>query len=124
MAALDAFLNSEAGKLLAAMLVVAFADFVTGTFAALRDGTFALDALAAWLRKHIAGRVGPIGALLVLGYFGNELVGQVFMGGALVAAGAYVAETAASILGNIAPPKESDVKEATAASTINPVPED
>src|SRR4029078_11721710 len=119
---LETFLNSEAGKLLAAMLVVAFADFGTGTFAALRDGTFALDAVAAWLRKHIAGRVGPIGALLVLGYFGNELVGQVFMGGALVAAGAYVAETAASILGNINPPKESDAKEVTAAEIANPMP--
>lgn len=123
MDALHEFLNSEAGLAVQGLLVVAFADFVTGTFAALRDGTFAIDAIAAWVRKHIAGRVAPIGTLLVLGYFGGQ-AGQVFLAGALVAGAAYVTETAGSILGNLNPPPASEVKEATAAASVNPVPED
>jgi hypothetical protein len=61
---MEAFLASEGGLALKAALVVAFADFATGSFAALRDGTFALDALAAFLRTHILGRVAPLGTLL------------------------------------------------------------
>lgn len=121
---LNAFLNSPAGTALIGMLVVAFADFVTGAFAALRDGTFALDALAAFLRKHIWGRVAPIGTLLALGYFGGEGAGQVFLAAAIASAAAYVAETASSILGNLSPPKESDLKATTVADELNPVPTD
>jgi hypothetical protein len=122
MPALEAFIASQAGTALLAMVGVAFADFATGAFAALRDGTFALDAIAAFLRKHIWGRVAPIGTLLVLGYFGGDTVGQLFMASALAAGAAYAAETASSILGNLNPPKESDVKEDTAAAELNPVP--
>src|SRR5690349_8800456 len=122
---LDAFLNSDAGTALEGLLLVAFLDFATGTFAALRDGTFALDAIGAFLRKHIAGRVAPIGALLVAGYFGGEGIGQLFLLGAIAAAAAYTAETAASIWGNVNPPKPSAEVEAENPATItNPVPED
>jgi hypothetical protein len=117
------FLNSDAGKALAGLLIVAFLDFVTGTFAALRDGTFALDALAAFVRKHILGRVAPIGTLLVVGYFGGD-TGQLFLAGAIASGAAYVAETAASIWGNVNPPKEADIKAETVAAELNPVPED
>jgi hypothetical protein len=119
---LNEFLQSQAGTLLIAMVAVAFVDFATGVLAALRDGTFALDAIAAFVRKHLLGRVVPIGILLVTGYFGGELIGQLFLAAALGSAGAYVAETAASILGNLNPPKDSDVKEETVAETLNPVP--
>lgn len=122
MEALNAFLNSTAGTALVAMLGVAFADFITGVFAALRDGTFALDAIAAFLRKHIWGRVAPIGTLLVIGYFGGEGIGQLFLVAAIAAATAYAAETASSILGNLNPPKESDVKAETPAEAVNPIP--
>lgn len=122
MEALQEFIASQAGTALLAMVGVAFADFLTGAFAALRDGTFALDAIAAFLRKHIWGRVAPIGTLLVLGYFGGDTVGQLFMASAVAAGTAYAAETASSILGNLNPPKESDVKADTAASLANPVP--
>lgn len=123
--ALHAFLTSTAGTALIAMVVIAFADFVTGTLAALRDGTFSLDAIAAFLRKHIAGRVAPIAVLLVLGYYGGDTVGQLFMASAVAAAAAYAAETASSILGNLNPPKSSDVKAATDPATlVNPVPTD
>lgn len=122
--ALNTFLQSQAGQLLAATLIVAFVDFATGAFAALRDGTFALDALAAFVRKHIWGRVAPIGLLLIVGYFGGESIGQLFMAGALAAAAAYIAETGASVLGNLNPPKPSAVAEATPAENVNPVPHD
>lgn len=123
MEALKTFIASPAGTALLAMVAVAFADFVTGVFAALRDGTFSVDAIAAFLRKHIWGRVAPIGTLLVLGYFGGDTVGQLFMASAVAAGTAYAAETAASILGNLNPPKQSAVEEATNPATItNPVP--
>ena len=121
---LTEFLNSQAGQLLAATLIVAFADFLTGSFAALRDGTFALDALAAFLRKHIWGRVAPIGMLLGLGYFGGGTIGQLFLASAIAAATAYAAETASSILGNLNPPAPSDVKAESPAAAVNPVPKD
>ena len=119
------FLNSTAGQGLAAMLVVAFLDFITGAFAALRDGTFALDALAAFLRKHVWGRVAPIGTLLLVGYFGGDSsIGQLFLAGAIAGAAAYVAETAASVWGNVSPPKASVEAETTNPATIvNPVPD-
>lgn len=123
MAALREFIASQAGTALLAMVAVAFADLITGVFAALRDGTFTPDALAAFLRKHIWGRVAPIGTLLVLGYFGGDTVGQLFMASALAAGTAYVVETAASIVGNVNPPKASDVL-ASPATEVNPVPTD
>lgn len=119
---LRAFLDSPAGVALLAMVGVAFADFLTGTFAALRDGTFALDAVAAFLRKHIAGRVGPIGILLLLGYFGGGTIGQLFLASAIASATAYSAETAASILSNLNPPSPSTEKAASPAAILNPVP--
>lgn len=123
MEALNTFLASEAGLALQGLVVVAFLDFATGVFASLRDGTFALDAIAAFVRKHILGRVAPIGTLLVVGYFAGPS-GTVFIGGAIIAAAAYVTETAASILGNINPPAPSDVKATNAAANVNPVPVD
>jgi hypothetical protein len=124
MTVIQEFIQSQAGAALLAMVGVAFADFLTGSFAALRDGTFALDAIAAFLRKHIWGRVAPIGTLLVLGYFGGDTIGQLFMASALAAGAAYAAETASSILGNLNPPKESDVKADSPAAELNPVPEE
>lgn len=121
---LTEFLGSTAGQGLAAMLAAAFLDFATGSFAALRDGTFALDAIAAFVRKHIWGRVAPIGLLLVVGYFGGEGIGQLFLAGAVAAAAAYVAETAASVWGNVSPPKPSAVAELSPAENVNPIPGD
>jgi hypothetical protein len=119
--ALVAFLNSDSGLALKGMLAVAFLDFATGSFAALRDGTFALDALAAFVRKHIFGRVAPIGLLLTVGYFGGE-AGQLFLVGAIAAAAAYVAESAASVWGNVNPPKPSEVTTAEAVSAVTGIP--
>lgn len=120
---LQAFLNSGAGLALQGLLVAAFGDFATGTLAALRDGTFSADALAAWVRKHIAGRVAPIGVLLYLSFYGGP-AGVVFAAGAAAAAASYVTETVASVWGNLAPPKAADIKDTSEAAALNPVPED
>jgi hypothetical protein len=117
---LSAFLDSTAGLALKAALAAAFLDFATGSFAALRDGTFQLDALAAFLRKHILGRLAPLGSLLVVGYFGGS-TGQIFLAAAIAGLTAYAAETGASVLGNLNPPKESKVPD-TKAEILNPVP--
>lgn len=119
--AITEFLNSDAGKALAGLLIVSFLDFVTGVFAALRDGTFALDAIAAFVRKHILGRVAPIGTLLAVAYFGGD-TGKLFLAGAIAAGAAYVAETAASIWGNVNPPKDVQTAKVAKAAIVNPVP--
>jgi hypothetical protein len=118
---MEAFLNDPAGLALKGMLVAAFTDFAFGSFAALRDGSFTLDALAAFVRKHLLGRVAPIGTLLALGYFNNDVV----MTTAGVAAGAaYVAETLGSIYGSIKPPQEAPAAVESAAMAGNPIPQD
>ena len=97
------FMDSDAGKLLYAVLALALLDFVLGTLAALRDGSFRLDAVAAFLRKHIAGRVGPIAAILVWGY-ATEQDAIITVG--VIGATAYLAETIGSIRDSWAPGRD------------------
>lgn len=109
MEGLTAFLDSPAGIALIAATGAAFADLATGVLAALRDGTFSLDSIAAFLRKHIAGRVAPLGVLMLLGYFGGGTLGQLFLASAVAGLTAYAAETAASIWGNLQPKGDNPV---------------
>lgn len=121
---LQLFLDSPAGLAVKGALVAAGLDFITGSFAALRDGTFALDALAAWVRKHLLGRVAPLAALLAGAYISGDAVLSAF---ALAGLTAYAAETLSSVMGNIVPPKPSEepaTKAETAALAVNPVPVD
>lgn len=119
---MEAFLASDGGLALKGAVIAAFADFATGSFAALRDGTFTGDALAAFLRKHILGRVAPLGTLLVLGYYGGEASSTFFVGAAIAGLTAYAGETAASIWGNFNPPDAPGPE--TSAEARNPVPTD
>jgi hypothetical protein len=118
---LTAFLQSEAGLAVKGALVAAFLDLVTGVFAAVKDGTFSWDAIAAFLRKHILGRVAPLTALLGGAYVSGDQLLLVF---AIAGLTAYAAETIASVKGNLVPPKASDVVELDAAVEVNPVPKD
>lgn len=96
------FLAAPAGLALKAALVAAFLDFAIGTFRALSSGTFALDAVAAFVRKHLLGRVFPIGVLAIMSY----LTGDLIMSSAAAAAlTAYAAETMGSIYGSISESK-------------------
>jgi hypothetical protein len=115
------FLASTAGLATKGMLVICFVDLIFGVFAALKDGTFAMDELAAFGRKHILGRVFPAATLLFVGYLTNDLAMSA-AGGALAAA--YTAETASSVYGSISPPAPSVKAEANPAEIINPVPTD
>jgi hypothetical protein len=119
---LQLFLDSPAGLALKGALVAAFADFATGAFAALRDGTFQLDALAAFVRKHLLGRVFPLGTLLAVGYSVGGDSSAILLSFAIAGLTAYAAETISSITGNLNPPKSSDIKAETQAEVLNPVP--
>lgn len=91
---LTAFLDSTAGIALKGALVAAFLDFAIGSFSALRNGTFALDSVAAFLRKHVLGRVLPLALLLITGYVTGDQVMNAFAAAGLTA---YAAETVKSI---------------------------
>ena len=131
---LHTFLGSEAGIALQALVVAAIVDFVTGSIAAVRDATFQWQALGAWIRKHLLGRVSMIAvALLVAYYTGNAAV----MTAALLAAAAYGAETTASLIDNIQtiakPERPPDIPVAELRGEVegelvidvrNPVPQD
>lgn len=72
--------------------LVAVADLVTGVGAAVRDGRFSARSVAQWVQTHLAGRVVPIGIVLVLAQWAEPLYAI-----AATAAATYVAETVASI---------------------------
>lgn len=114
-------LTSPAGLAIKGALIAAFLDFAFGVFAAVRDGTFAVDALAAFLRKHIVGRVLPVSLLAVAGHYSGQIEMQA---AAVLALTAYTAETLGSIYGSIRPPAASATKEALPAETVNPIPQD
>lgn len=65
---LTAFFNTPTGALVYFTLLAAFANFAFGVWAAVKDGTFQLSAVAAFARKDILGRVTPIFGLLGLAY--------------------------------------------------------
>jgi hypothetical protein len=67
------FFATPAGAAVVALLALAVLDFALGVFAAIRDDMFRLDAIAAWLRKHVAGRVLPTSAVLLIGHMTGGL---------------------------------------------------
>lgn len=115
------FLASTAGLAVKGALVAAFLDFAFGVFAAVRDGTFAVDAVAAFLRKHLAGRVAPLSVLAYVSYLTADPVMVTFAAGGLTA---YAAETLGSIYGSLNPPPASETVQESVAVDVNPVPQD
>lgn len=97
---LKALLDSPAGIAIYGALTAAFLDFAFGVFAAVRDGTFTLDAVAAFLRKHLLGRVLPASTLAIVGYYSEQ---PAMIAAAAVALAAYATETLASIYQSIKP---------------------
>jgi hypothetical protein len=92
------FLESTGGIAVKAALVAAFLDFAFGVFAAVRDGTFAVDAVAAFLRKHLMGRVLPVSLLAWVGYISGD---QIMIAAAAASLTAYAAETIGSIYNSL-----------------------
>lgn len=113
---IQALIDSPAGLAIKGALVAAFLDFAFGVFAAVRDGTFALDAVAAFVRKHLLGRVFPASLLAIVAYYTNDAA---MIGAAAAALAAYAAETLASVYGSIARPTEG-----VSAESYNPIPRD
>ena len=111
----EAFFASEAGLAVYGLFIVALVDFALGTMAAFRDKTFTLEAVGAWLRKHIAGRVMPLTIMLLFGYFGDQ---PLLYAGAAVGATTYVSETIGSILASWGPKRNGEPRE------LQPVPTD
>ena len=118
---LSAFLNDPLGLAVKGALVAAFLDFAFGVFAAFKDGTFALDALASFVRKHLLGRVFPVSLLAITAYVTADAT---MAAAAIAALAAYTVETLASIYGSIKPPAMSVTAESKAAEAVNPVPVD
>lgn len=102
-----AFVASPSGYGIVAVLVCSFLVLIFGVSAAMRDGTFEWGLVAAWVRKHLWGRVIPIVAALFVGYLtgmvagsGETLTQVVYLGltgAGIVGAGLYVAETLGAI---------------------------
>lgn len=110
--AIRQFFDAPAGQAVVALLALAFLDFLLGAFAAFRDGTFRLDAVAAWVRKHIAGRVLPIATVLILGHIlggvsvegaSAQPIGVIVSAIGLAAAAVYVLEIVGSIRESLTP---------------------
>lgn len=113
------FIESTAGLAVKGALIAAFLDFAFGIFAALKDGTFAIDAIAAFVRKHLAGRVFPLSLLALAAYVSGDPFMTAAAAGGLTA---YAAETLGSIYGSIRPPAPSE--EVSPATVANPIPQD
>jgi hypothetical protein len=113
--AITSFFDTPAGTAIVLLFALATLDFALGTFAAFRDNVFQLDSVAAWLRKHIAGRVLPITAVLLTGHLAGGLSfeedgigaiidpGTVLTGIGLTMAAAYIAETVGSLRTSLIP---------------------
>lgn len=95
---LASFLDSTGGIAVKAALVAAFLDFAFGVLGAVRDGSFALDSLAAWLRKHLIGRVLPVSLLAAAGWYTGDAA---MITAAGIALATYYGETVGSIYGSI-----------------------
>ena len=98
---LTAFFDSQSGQLAILILILPVADWVSGVAAAVRDGTFQLDAVYAVGRKHFA-RVFGIWTLLIVGYVIDQWLIPVvdipaISAIATGAAGLYALETVGSI---------------------------
>ena len=120
---LSAFLADPAGLAVKGALVAAFLDFAFGVFAAFRDGSFALDSLAAFVRKHLLGRVLPVSLLAIVAYVTRDAA---MAAAAILSLSAYTVETLASIYGSIKPPAEGESPTAIANAEAkgNPIPTD
>jgi hypothetical protein len=114
--ALQDFFNSPAGQAAFGMLVIGGLDLLLGVAAAFRDNTFQLEAVSAWLRSNLAGKIFPIWMLLFVGHFTSGLaIGDIplLLTAGIGAAALYTAGTLGSILASWGPNR-----------SIQPVPDE
>ena len=119
---LTEFLGSTGGLAVKGALVAAAIDFVFGVLAAFRDKTFSIDAVGAWIRKHLLGRVLPSAVLVVVAYVTGDALA---IGIAAAALTTYAAETMGSVYDSIrtaANPSQGNVVNVDV--DVNPIPVD
>jgi hypothetical protein len=107
------FFDTPAGTAVLLLFGMAVLDFLLGVFAAWRDDVFETKAVGAWIRKHIAGRVLPISAVLLMGHIvggaaiddGSDLLapGTILMTIGIGASAIYVLECIGSIRESLQP---------------------
>ncbi len=111
------FFASPAGNAVILVVLMAVADLAFGVYAALRDNVFELDALSAWVRVHLWGKVAPILSVLLLGAATGGLTlndgvsgilsaGGVLTGVGILAATTYILSVIASIKESFEPKPE------------------
>lgn len=88
------FLDAPIGLVCKLALMAAFVDFATGVWRAYQDGIFALDAMGAFIRKHLGGRVLPLSVIAFLGWASGDLTLQAGAAAGLVV---YYGETIGSV---------------------------
>lgn len=110
--ALRAFLAAPAGQAAEAVLLLGIVDLVLGIAAAFRDNVFSVEAVAAWLRSTLAGRILPIWVLLFVGYFGQGVGTDLplLLAAGLGAAGLFTVETVGNIVKTWGPTKQQQTK--------------
>lgn len=100
------FLASPAGLAVKGALIAAFLDLGTGLWRAYQDKTLALDQVAAFLRKHVLGRVFPLTLLVIASYASGDLAATTAAAAGLTL---YAAETMASVYAALRIPGSSKV---------------
>jgi hypothetical protein len=107
------FFDTPAGTAVLILFAIAVLKFLMGTFAAIRDDVFELQAVSAWVRKDLAGRVLPIAAVLVFAHMtggmsidnGSDLLspGTILTTIGIGASAVYVLEVIGSIRESLQP---------------------
>lgn len=88
------FLASPAGLAMKGALIAAFLDFVTGVWRAYQDDVLALDAIGAFIRKHLLGRVLPLSIMAWVAWSTGDMAMTLAAAAALTT---YGVETIASV---------------------------
>ena len=88
---LTAFFDTPAGTMIIGLFGLAVVDLVLGVIAAVRDGVFQLEAISAWCRSVLMGRLLMPTVLRIAGYLlgGLRLTG-VDIGSQLTSPGAWL----------------------------------
>lgn len=94
------FFATPVGYAVYLTLATTLVAFISGVAAAVRDGTFTFQAIDAFVRSDLLGRVVPIFLFLFGGYIVTAEAGAALTAAGLAGAAAYVASTTASVLAN------------------------
>ena len=119
----SALLTPEMQNLALGLFGLTALRFALGAYAALRDGTFVLSSVAAFLRSQVLGRVFPI---MTTAVFAAATENTVLIASAGAIGAAYIAETVGAIQEALSKTAAEEVAAKTVLGTEigNPVPQD